>query len=228
MIGLFFLFAIIVCVLVAVKSHESTWKKVVGAILLFFATICLGIGFSGGGLPWYIHIFAVTALTMGGVQLTFPYKPVQLSALALVVLSCATYQPIKNKADKVRAAELFAYNRFKTVDNVRNNIEGTEWTYMKQFEGTGDYWHRLSFKNGVVYHYEVFPSDGEWGEPKVYSYTVVEGRYANTGQKYIGLEWEGSLGGKWTFIPADEQLGVTYGERPIVLKMEEGYRDWPD
>ena len=80
----------------------------------------------------------------------------------------------------------------------------------------------------MVYHYEVFPSDGEWGEPKVYSYTVVEGRYANTGQKYIGLEWEGSLGGKWTFIPADEQLGVTYGERPIVLKMEEGYRDWPD
>ena len=98
MIGLFFLFAIIVCVLVAVKSHESTWKKVVGAVLLFFATICLGIGFSGGGLPWYIHIVAVTALTMGGVQLTFPYKPVQLSALALVVKPVHINPAVSNAA----------------------------------------------------------------------------------------------------------------------------------
>lgn len=70
MIGFFIIIAIGIEVLIALKSKESIWKKIIGGGLLFFATVCLGVGFSGGGLPWYIHIVAVTALTMGGVQLT--------------------------------------------------------------------------------------------------------------------------------------------------------------
>lgn len=228
MIGLIFIIAILLTVIVALKSKTATWKKIVGGILLFSATMCIGVGFSGGGLPLIVHILLALTLTMLGVQLTFPFRKIQISALVIVVVSTLTYQPIKDRADKKRAEEHFNYERFRTTKNVRVNIEGTEWTYMDEFSGTGDYWHRLQFKDGKVYHYEVFPSKGNWGEPTVSSYSIVEGRYGNTGQKYIGIEWEESLDSKWTFVPKDEQLGVTYGGRPIILKMNEGYRNWPD
>lgn len=94
-----------------------------------------------------------------------------------------------------------------TVEKVKGLIENTTWTYTQPIEKGDkfDQWCKLEFKGGKLYYYEVSPSEGEWGEPKICDYTIEERRYSNTGEKYIGVFWT-SLWQKYVFVPSERSI----------------------
>lgn len=102
-----------------------------------------------------------------------------------------------------------------TEEEVVNLINGTTWhcTNASQLPG----WLQVSFKNGHYTCYSATPSDGEWTQTGSGTYTVSEGRFANTGKKYVCIEWEcdfriikfkDTLPCEFRFFPINGQIDV--------------------
>lgn len=79
--------------------------------------------------------------------------------------------------------------KWQDADSIRKYINGTVWTFTQVLEDGVGQWYKLEFKNNKVYCYEVKPSDGKWGRPKVCAYKIEEKYYINTGGKYICISW---------------------------------------
>ena len=60
--------------------------------------------------------------------------------------------------------------------------------------------------NSKITYCEVSPSEGDWGNPQVCDYTIEEKRYSNTGERYVGVFWEGSLMMKYVFVPSERSI----------------------
>ena len=79
--------------------------------------------------------------------------------------------------------------KWQDADSIRKYINGTVWTFTQVLEDGVGQWYKLEFKNNKVYCYEVKPSDGKWGRPKVCKYKIEEKYYINTGGKYTCISW---------------------------------------
>lgn len=135
------------------------------------------------------------------------------------------YDDHKWKENKERE-ELEWAQKCSTIEGVSQLLENTTWTYTQPIDDDKfGYWCRLVFKNGKLYYYEVFPSNGEWGEPNICDYSIEERRYSNTGERYIGIFWQSSLM-KYVFVPSEKSIsyqgrnGYVFG---AYLTMEDVY-----
>ena len=110
---------------------------------------------------------------------------------------------LKQESEKM---EMEWQKKCSTIENVRELIENTTWTFTKPIreDDKFNHWCRLVFKNGKLYYYEVSPSKGEWGEPNICDYTIEERRYSNTGKKYIAVFWTSLI--KYAFVPSERSI----------------------
>lgn len=99
----------------------------------------------------------------------------------------------------------------ETVEDVEEFIDGTTWTFTETITDDSHFnrWIKLEFHNGKVSQWFVWPSEGTWGEPEVYDYTVEKARYSNTGTSYIRVAWEASFDRAYAFVPETKTF---YGE----------------
>ena len=79
--------------------------------------------------------------------------------------------------------------KWQDADSIRKYINGTVWTFTQVLEDGVGQWYKLEFKKNKVYCYEVKPSDGKWGRPKVCAYKIEEKHYVDTGGKYTCISW---------------------------------------
>lgn len=107
---------------------------------------------------------------------------------------------------------------FTTVEGVKSGIEGTVWTYTEPATYSNPFWYKLEFKDGNAYRYVTTPSKGNWGEPDIYSYSIEESRYFDTGKKYVGVKFSMD-----TFVPSTRVYNhIIAGQ----LKMKKGDYIW--
>lgn len=82
----------------------------------------------------------------------------------------------------------------KTKVEAEKLINGTTWHYTENLSTSeiGN-WIKVTFNNGKYITYYANPADGEWTKGGEGSYKIEEGRYSNTGEKYISVLWEGDM-----------------------------------
>ena len=101
-------------------------------------------------------------------------------------LDSPTVQEEISTEDKVKNA--------KSTDEVRKNLNGTIWHYTENLDNSDiGCWIKVEFNNGKYTSYYALPSDGKWTQDKSGNYELKEGRYSNTGEKYISVHWEGNI-----------------------------------
>lgn len=109
--------------------------------------------------------------------------------------------------NKVLREKLAWEKKCSTINDVKELIDGTTWSFTQDIgkENMFNMWCKLEFKNDKLYYYEVNPSEGDWGEPRVCDYSIEERRYSNTGERYIGIFWQSSLM-KYVFVPSEKSI----------------------
>lgn len=95
----------------------------------------------------------------------------------------------------------------KTIEDVRTLLNGTTWHYTEnlndsQIEG----WFKVRFEGNNYIAYTALPSDGIWTETERGQYKISEGRFSNTGEKYICVEWKSKLKVDYLDIPCEFAL----------------------
>lgn len=78
------------------------------------------------------------------------------------------------------------------------------------------YWLRLEFQeDGTVLFSNTRPIADEWERPTKAEYEVITGKYSDTGQRFFGAEWNGSLCGETD--PDMQEFQVHITENDLVL-----------
>ncbi|MBO5296779.1 MAG: hypothetical protein J6B03_04200 [Candidatus Homeothermus sp.] len=95
----------------------------------------------------------------------------------------------------------------KTIEDVRTLLNGTTWHYTEnlsdsQIEG----WFKVRFEDNNYISYTALPSYGTWTETERGQYKISEGRFSNTGEKYICVEWKSKLKVDYLDIPCEFAL----------------------
>lgn len=148
-----------------------------GAVIAFLTGRCLI-----GKNKWYAPI-------LGGIisfcLLFIPYN-IELS-------------PIDPEIEKIisdrksRETRIFKLKYVARLENARELIDGTTWHYTENLSSSKiGFWVKVSFNNGQATSYYANPSDGKWTKSKEnVNYQIEEGRYSNTGERYIAVKWKG-------------------------------------
>lgn len=102
----------------------------------------------------------------------------------------------------------------KTIEEIKELIDGTTWHYTENTSNSQiGFWIKVEFKDGYYTNYYASPSDGKWTLKGQGVYKIEEGRFSNSGEKYIAVKWEGGGYNGWpskfALIPANCQLAVT-------------------
>ncbi len=86
-------------------------------------------------------------------------------------------------------------------------IDGTTWHYTENLSTSNiGGWVKVSFKNGHYTTYHARPADGKWTKGGEGIYHITEGRYSNTGEKYISVSWEGDMSIEFLTVPCQFTL----------------------
>lgn len=85
---------------------------------------------------------------------------------------------------KEKGCEPSREEKFSTIESTSRYINNTVWTHTLVGSGV---WMKFVFSDGRVAVYSAFPRNGEWGEPQIYSYEIDEGRYSDTGERYVSV-----------------------------------------
>lgn len=202
------------------KKYISKTLYIVSAAIAIISIIVFLIGFLNGGYKsyshWNLHLLSPLFPIALSVVLLFVgrcvegkskwYSPVVgglLTFFALVIPANINLRPIEHQNTGYEWAQ-----QWNSIEKVKTNLNGTIWTYTASI-GENDMfnmWCRLEFKNDKLYYCEVSPSEGDWGNPQVCDYTIEEKRYSNTGERYVGVFWEGSLMMKYVFVPSERSI----------------------
>ena len=79
-----------------------------------------------------------------------------------------------------------------TIQDAKQLIEGTVWEHtVNTDESELGYWVKVEFANGRYKTFYMNPSDDDWSNGGEGTYEIKEGKFANTGEKYIAVYWEG-------------------------------------
>ena len=82
----------------------------------------------------------------------------------------------------------------KNIEEVKKLIDGTTWHYTENLSSSAiGSWIKVTFSNGMFTAYYALPSDGQWTKGGSGEYEIVDGRYANTGDKYLSVAWEDKM-----------------------------------
>lgn len=110
-----------------------------------------------------------------------------------------------NDTISTEAEEVSIVDKLKDVsalEEAKNLLNGTTWHYTENLDDSDiGCWIKVEFNNGKYTSYYALPSDGKWTRDKSGTYQLEEGRYTNTGNKYISVNWEGNI--------KNPQLGLT-------------------
>ena len=80
------------------------------------------------------------------------------------------------------------------ADEVHQLLDGTTWHYTINLDNSEiGCWLKVVFHGDEYTSYYALPSDGQWTEDTSGTYEIEEGRYANTGERYISIRWEGNI-----------------------------------
>lgn len=163
-------------------------------------------------------------LRSGQVYTEFPYSA-RLDALTPV----AEYSHIKDSGTWT-----FTFSKVKPVDEkdiplerklrnakskeeVEQLINGTTWHYTEPRGGSSmSAWVQVEFNNGRFTCYSAQPSDGRWTQTGSGTYKVSEGRFDNTGEYYVSIDWNadykyistGTIPCQFSFYPINRQIDV--------------------
>lgn len=193
--GVFIALFILIFAVLAGKSTAVAGVKIIAA-LIGLVGVCLLAYTYLHDVDFWLTVLAISILIGCCFLLIFP-KDIKVPTLAMI---CAIFLRIIalpfgeyfNYDSDFSFADSSSYDdpeKWKTIDGVEQNIDGTTWQYILPLDSGQKHWYKLEFKNNRVYAYSARPSDGTWGEPYVYDYTVKEDRYADTGEKFVYVEW---------------------------------------
>lgn len=97
----------------------------------------------------------------------------------------------------------------ENLNEIKKLIDGTTWHYTENLSNSEiGGWLKVYFKNGQYITYYATPSDGEWTEGGRGRYEITEGRYANTGKKFYGVNWKGDMKLNWITIPCEMLMTI--------------------
>lgn len=79
-----------------------------------------------------------------------------------------------------------------TIQDAKQLIEGTVWEHtVNTDESELGYWVKVEFANGRYKTFYMNPSDEDWTNGGEGVYEIKDGKFSNTGEKYIAVYWEG-------------------------------------
>lgn len=97
----------------------------------------------------------------------------------------------------------------KTPEEVRTLLNGTTWHYAENLSKSEiEGWFKVRFEGDNYIAYTALPSDGVWTETERGKYKISEGRFSNTGEKYICVEWKSKLKVDYLDIPCEFALAT--------------------
>ena len=106
----------------------------------------------------------------------------------------------------------------QNIKEISNLLNGTTWHYTEDLT-TSEIggWLKVKFNNGQFVTYYATPQDGKWTEGGRGKYEVSEGRYANTGEKYYAVSWEGKMMFDRLDLPCE--MVMTIGKKGFQLNV---------
>lgn len=130
-----------------------------------------------------------------------------LTFVAIVVVGVAMVSCGNQTSKSATKSVVDKLNSATTVDEVERLLDGTTWHYTENLSHSEiQGWCKVSFNNGLYTTYYAKPSDGKWTKGGEGKYEVYEGRYSNTGEKYIAVSWEGKMQVDWLVLPCEFTL----------------------
>ena len=73
-------------------------------------------------------------------------------------------------------------------------LNGTTWHYTQNLDDSEiGCWLKVEFKDGNYTSYYALPSEGKWTKDTSGAFEIHEGRYANTGKRYISVYYKGNI-----------------------------------
>lgn len=122
-----------------------------------------------------------------------------IAAVVAVIIGCGVLfaifssdsNPIIQQTRDIPSVETELQN-VQTVQEAKQLIEGTVWEHtVNTDESELGYWVKVEFANGRYKTFYMNPSDDDWSNGGEGTYEIKEGKFANTGEKYIAVYWEG-------------------------------------
>ena len=119
--------------------------------------------------------------------------------VAVMVVGCGVLyasfsngsDPVTQQIRNVPSVEAKLRN-VATAEEARQLVEGTVWEHtVNTDESELGFWVKVEFANGRYRSYYMQPSDEDWTGGGEGRYEIREGKFANTGEKYIAVYWEG-------------------------------------
>lgn len=136
--------------------------------------------------------------------------------LYFVLLFLAILGGCKSDGVSTMAQEKSVQEKIKeasSIEEVETLLNGTAWHYTENLNTSNiGFWVKVEFSNGQFNSYYAEPSDGKWTSGGSGNYSIEEGRFSNSGEKYIAVIWEAKgykgLPFKYAFIPNNLQFSV--------------------
>ena len=123
-----------------------------------------------------------------------------VAVVAVMVVGCGVLaalfgngsdDPIAQQTRDIPSVEAELRN-VATMQEARQLVEGTVWEHtVNTDESELGFWVKVEFANGRYRSYYMQPSDEGWTAGGEGTYEIREGKFANTGEKYIAVYWEG-------------------------------------
>lgn len=124
--------------------------------------------------------------------------------ISMMLCGCGNSQNQSASIEKSIPAKI---SEATSVAEACNLLNGTTWHYTENLSTSEiGCWLKVSFNNGQYVSYYAMPSDGKWTEGGRGEYEISEGRYSNTGEKYIAVNWKGKAKQEWLDYDAEFAL----------------------
>ncbi len=126
-------------------------------------------------------------------------KGILIATVVVVIIGCGvlfallneTSNPNKQQTNDIPSVEAKLHN-VRTIQEAKQLIEGTVWEHtVNTDESELGYWIKVEFANGRYKTFYMNPSDEGWTNGGEGVYEIKEGKFANTGEKYVAVYWEG-------------------------------------
>lgn len=117
----------------------------------------------------------------------------------------------------------------KSVEEVAQLLNGTVWHYTENLSNSQiGCWIKVAFANGQYTTYFAQPADGKWTEGGNGKYEIIEGRYTNTGKKYIAVAWNGNMKVEFLTIPCEFFLTLDQFQLNVGSSLVDGMANMND
>ena len=132
-------------------------------------------------------------------------KGLIMAVVAVVIIGCGVLFALLGERNAESKGETLDIPSIETrlrnvgtIQDARLLIEGTVWEHtVNTDESELGYWLKVEFANGRYKSFYMLPSDDGWTYGGEGSYEITEGKFSNTGERYIAVHWEGKGYSGW-------------------------------